>query len=965
MRAGPAHAAPGVIEGTVFRDWNQNGVQDPAGGEELAEPGIDGIEVRAFDATGTGVGPANSGPDGHYSISLAGLSDAVSSTFRVEFTIPAALSYLKPGPMPAATTAGTVRNGTSVQFSAATGEVAVGAGGVDFGVANPVDYCQPNPKVVTPCFIGGEPAPELGTLKTFNYDLSGNVEDIATQGEIGSTWGVAWDRTARLLYEAAFTKRHAPFAPGSGDDGPDQIFVTDPDLRTSAVFTTIEAGTDLHDSNDLNLDLTVWDAVGRTGFGDMDIAEDDSVLYVVNMFDRRLYEVEVAAPANRTAFDFPDPGTGVDGCPIHPATAAGELNRNLVPGGVKVRDGVIYVTLTCTAEDVGGQPNAAGFLRGFVYTFDRGSATFTQVANFPFDYARDPRTPPKRIPDWQAWITSPPTTPAPGVASLNVYPQPWLMDVEIDSQGFMIVGVADRFGHQAGALLSGVGAASGLSAGDILRLAPTGATFTLESNGSVGGSVAIPAQRNLQGPGGGEFYYQDDRGSDNEITLGGLAHKPGSNEVLTTVFDPFRVWSGGVHYYRNTTTGPGDDGGEKTRAIELFRESAPHTFGKAAGLGDLELLCDAAPVEIGNRAWLDLDADGIQDPEEPALANVTVELIDSGGTVLGTALTAGDGNYTFALTPGEPYTLRFDTSTVTAADLPTGHPTAPLVFTTANAGNDPRIDSDPTAGLTGATVSVPAHAPGNNDHTFDAGVTARRQRLGNLVWSDLNDNALVDAGEPGIPDVTVELFADANGNAALDPGADPLVSTTVSSSTGAYFFTGLSDGTYFVAVPAGQPALDGTRSSTGVFPGSTDNDDNGDPVGTFASVSGPIPMELATPQPMGETDSSGADDEARANALTGEHPDQTSNLTVDFGFFKPVVVDEGPKVVVPPPSSFVKPVAKDDVQPLARPDGKLSKGGAETRDQLMVAGALVGAGLVLLGMARVRRRRVPPGQSAS
>ncbi len=34
--------------------------------------------------------------------------------------------------------------------------------------------------------------------------------------------------------------------------------------------------------------------------------------------------------------------------------------------------------------------------------------------------------------------------------------------------------------------------------------------------------------------------------------------------------------------------------------------------GKSSGLGDLELLTDPAPVEIGNRVWLDSDRDGIQ-----------------------------------------------------------------------------------------------------------------------------------------------------------------------------------------------------------------------------------------------------------------------------------------------------------------------------------------------------------------
>ena len=42
-------------------------------------------------------------------------------------------------------------------------------------------------------------------------------------------------------------------------------------------------------------------------------------------------------------------------------------------------------------------------------------------------------------------------------------------------------------------------------------------------------------------------------------------------------------------------------------------------FMEANGLGDLELLCDQAPIEIGNRVWLDLNGNGVQDPDEPPI----------------------------------------------------------------------------------------------------------------------------------------------------------------------------------------------------------------------------------------------------------------------------------------------------------------------------------------------------------
>ena len=59
--------------------------------------------------------------------------------------------------------------------------------------------------------------------------------------------------------------------------------------------------------------------------------------------------------------------------------------------------------------------------------------------------------------------------------------------------------------------------------------------------------------------------------------------------------------------------------------------------------------------------------------------------------------------------------------------------------------------------------------------------------LGDLVWVDENLNGQQDAGEPGIPGVTVELIQ--NGS---------VISTTTTDANGNYSFTGLQPGTYTV-----------------------------------------------------------------------------------------------------------------------------------------------------------------------
>ncbi|HEY0733863.1 MAG TPA: SdrD B-like domain-containing protein [Herpetosiphonaceae bacterium] len=60
--------------------------------------------------------------------------------------------------------------------------------------------------------------------------------------------------------------------------------------------------------------------------------------------------------------------------------------------------------------------------------------------------------------------------------------------------------------------------------------------------------------------------------------------------------------------------------------------------------------------------------------------------------------------------------------------------------------------------------------------------------IGNFVWNDLNRNGIQDAGEPGLPNVTVQLYNSAN----------TLIATTLSDASGAYAFTTVPAGNYYV-----------------------------------------------------------------------------------------------------------------------------------------------------------------------
>ncbi len=167
---------------------------------------------------------------------------------------------------------------------------------------------------------------------------------------------------------------------------------------------------------------------------------------------------------------------------------------------------------------------------------------------------------------------------------------------------------------------------------------------------------------------------------------------------------------------------------------------------------------------IGDRVWIDSNANGQQDSTETAgIAGVTVKLLDAGGAVLGTTETDANGNYLFSnLTPGN-YTVDVD-----QAD-------AQLAGYSLTSANDPQA------------VTL---AAGENYRNADFGYV-NYASVGNTVWHDLNGNGVQDAGEPGIAGVTVRLLS-ADGNSILR--------TVTTDSNGNYLFATVVPGDYVVEV---------------------------------------------------------------------------------------------------------------------------------------------------------------------
>ena len=631
----------GAITGLAFRDYNANGVR------EAAEPGIAGIGVTAYDAAGT-TASCETTADGSYGINPVG-----AYPVRLEFTLPAdgSLNFLKPG-------AAGSNSRTNVTFI--NGPTA----NVDVGFSNPADFCgaNPAPGLVTSCMVFGEQNDnpdginkERTVLVSFPYgagstDLKNEAAvrspaptPLAVAKQLGSVWGLAWHPVNQTLYAAAFMKRHSGFGPG----GPGAIYQITPSGPSLFHNFGNLAGTDPHPqpgqtclnaAEPTNDNFNCWlydtnsfDLVGKIGFGDLEINETFDTLYTVNLANNTLLSIPIATPGGFTTTAIPTPTS----CPA----------VDLRPFGLGVKDGKLYVGAVCSAESTRNRNN----LRAYVFVYANSAFAATPALDFPLTYNRGGANL-----QWQYWLNRTSFNPSDPIQADGKWAQPWISDIVFD-KGDMILGLRDRDGDLLGSVARGPDPStkenySAKARGDILRACANGSGgWTLESNGSCGGNTT-GGVNDGEGPGGSEYYYQDRQLNSvgavahDETSYGALVQVPGLPDVVSTIYNPIeitgKVSDSGIKWYNNRS-------GTTTRGYLIFDATGvPLAFEKANGLGDLEALCPAAPLEIGNRVWRDTNGDGVQGPDEPGIDGVTVELYRN-GQLVGTTVTANDGQYLF------------------------------------------------------------------------------------------------------------------------------------------------------------------------------------------------------------------------------------------------------------------------------------------------------------------------------
>ncbi|MFF1647515.1 SdrD B-like domain-containing protein [Streptomyces sp. NPDC058240] len=793
----------------VIRAVDNTGVWTPA-----LEPGLAGVKVTLTDDAGTGTEGVTAA-DGTVTLTPAAGS-ATSGKYRVQVVNP------RPGVLFPAFASRQGLDGAPNQLSSNEEFVDLsGEKNVAYttGLWSPGDYCQKNAPLVTTCQPTTREGGTQRTLVSFPYDARGqdgvdvDVTNIATNAETGTLFGIAWNKADKRVFSSALAKRTTDYGPG----GAGGIYVTDRAQKKTTLFTVVpDAGTTAHGQGTDDAFLAV---PGRESLGGIKITDDGKDLFIVNLNNRKLYRYDATvatAAAPKAVTTIPDPG-----CP-----AAVDWR----PFGLGLHDGVGYVGGVCSGESTGKVTD----LRAVVMPFDLDTGAFRKpVLDQPLDYPRQSTVggPPCDGAGWFPWTDTFPTSQnGQACQSYLAQPEPELGEIDFEADGSMLLAFRDRFADRAPAAPTPTSAASALSGGDLNKACLAGELYVMDTNNGCGLS-----------PRGTRFFDTSRMGSHHNASFAGMALSKVEDTIATAGFDPNSTAFGyGTAFVKR------DGKQDPNSGLRLNPPGTIAPFGKGASMGDLEVLCDQAPLQIGNRVWYDPERKGIQKPGQRPVVGATVNLYDESGKLVGTAETTARGEYYFddsnvtgGLRPRTKYTIRLDKP----ADYAKGGPLHQWVPTEADVGDNHFIDSK---GIVPRDARFPERAlttggPGENDHTYDFGFRQQEGVL-RLVKHDQDGRALARA--------KFQLWKETNGSDELQTtGAEPdtkVGKPCMTGTDGICRGTG-APGTYYwqeVSPPAGYAAPDVTVFGPLVL--TSDNLDDGVSV---TAVNRRLPTTEPTPTP--------------------------------------------------------------------------------------------------------------------
>lgn len=214
-----------------------------------------------------------------------------------------------------------------------------------------------------------------------------------------------------------------------------------------------------------------------------------------------------------------------------------------------------------------------------------------------------------------------------------------------------------------------------------------------------------------------------------------------------------------------------------------------NTFAKTTTIINKDACTDPHGT-ISGQKYADVNGNGTKDENENGLPNWTIYLDANDNGVLDngeqSTVTDENGNYSFANVPSGMYIIREVGKAGWKQITPDEDSQSKYVVFVTSGNSTGKDFGNQNTGDTGGTDEGDGNNGGNTPPPPSGGLGS----ITGVVFSDDNNNGILDSGEASLSGWVV--FLDTNDNGVLDPGEQ---SKTTASP---YLFTGLADGTYTV-----------------------------------------------------------------------------------------------------------------------------------------------------------------------
>ena len=236
------------------------------------------------------------------------------------------------------------------------------------------------------------------------FGRSGSPIEVVPYADVGTVYGLAYDRPRGHLYSAAWFTRNGLVGPGGGT----AIYQTNLHARSTTTWKRLPGPT-IYPSMTGIPDASGSTWAGRVGIGDIELTEDATQLFAVNMFDRMIHR-----------FSVPD---GAILPPIVIGSAGEPWAAASRPMALAFRDGWLYHGVVNSGEF------GVGPLTAVVYRSRADGSEMIEVARLDLQDHISP------LGRWWPWNDTF------GLASNR---QALLSDIEITDAGDLVLGFRDR-----------------------------------------------------------------------------------------------------------------------------------------------------------------------------------------------------------------------------------------------------------------------------------------------------------------------------------------------------------------------------------------------------------------------------------------------------------------------------------------------------------------------------------------